>query len=79
MTTERNGKVSKLRGKIAALSRVRRSRNFVMEQLGGVAGASAVSAALAGMGGAAIAIATLDSTEKADFVEFTLDGEPVRG
>lgn len=79
MTTERNGKVSKLRGKIAALSRVRRSRDFVMEQLGGGVGASAVSAGLAGMGGAAIAIATLDSTEKADFVEFTLNGEPVRG
>ncbi|WYX22369.1 putative type VI secretion system effector [Achromobacter xylosoxidans] len=61
------------------MRRARRARDFVMEQLGGGVGATAVSAGLAGMGGAAIAIATLDSTEKADFVEFTLDGEPVRG
>lgn len=79
MTTERHDKVRKLAGKIAGLRRVRRSRDFVMEQLGGGVGASAVSAGLAEMGGAAIAIATLDSTEKADFVEFTLGGEPVRG
>lgn len=41
MTAERHDKVRKLAGKIAGLRRVRRSRDFVMEQLGGV-GASAV-------------------------------------
>lgn len=42
MTAERHDKVRKLAGRIAGLRRVRRSRDFVMEQLGGGVGASAV-------------------------------------
>lgn len=69
----------KLCGKIEGLTRSRRSRDFVMSQIGGGVEASAVSASLAGMGGAAISIASIDSNEKADFVEFSLNGESVRG
>lgn len=79
MTTEPNGNIRKLGGRITGLSRSRQSRDFVLDQIGGGVGASAVAAGLSGMGGAAIAIATLDSTEKADFVEFSIDGETVRG
>ncbi|AHC47726.1 hypothetical protein AX27061_3265 [Achromobacter xylosoxidans NBRC 15126 = ATCC 27061] len=42
MTAERHDKVRKLAGRIAGLRRVRRSRDFVMEQLGGGVGATAV-------------------------------------
>jgi hypothetical protein len=79
MTTEPNGSIRKLKGRITGLSRSRQSRDFVLGQIGGGVGASAVAAGLSGMGGAAIAIAALDSTEKADFVEFSVDGETVRG
>jgi hypothetical protein len=69
----------KLRGSIDGVKRSRRNRDFVMSQIGGGVGPAAVSASLAGMGGAAIAIATLDTTETADYVEFTLDGKPLQG
>ncbi|MFY3560368.1 hypothetical protein [Achromobacter xylosoxidans] len=42
MTAERHDKVRKLAGRIAGLRRARRARDFVMEQLGGGIGASAV-------------------------------------
>lgn len=72
-------KSRKLGGRIAGMKRSRRSRDFVLGQIGGDLGPSAVSASLAGMGGAAIAIATLDTSETADYVEFMLDGRPVTG
>ncbi len=50
-----------------------------MSQIGGNVSAAAVSAGLTGMGGAAITIATLDTTETADYVEFVLDEKPLRG
>lgn len=76
---EPEAKARKLCGQIAGLKRARRSRDFVLGQIGGDLGPSAVSASLAGMGGAAIAIATLDTSEAADYVEFTLEGRPLRG
>ncbi|MBC9903211.1 MULTISPECIES: putative type VI secretion system effector [Achromobacter] len=79
MTNELNGNVRKISGKITELKKSRRNRDFVLSQIGGDVGASAVSAALAGMGGAGIAIASIDSSESADFVEFSLNGEPVQG
>lgn len=79
MTNELNGNVRKIIGTITDLSKSRRNRDFVLSQIGGNLGASAVSAGLAGMGGAGIAIATIDSSETADFVEFSVNGEPVRG
>ncbi|MGE8686398.1 MAG: putative type VI secretion system effector [Achromobacter sp.] len=69
----------KLSGHIGELKRSCRTRDFVMSQIGGGVGPAAVSASLAGMGGAAISIATLDTTETADYVEFVLDGKPLRG
>ncbi len=79
MTNEFNGNIQKISGEITELKKTRRSRDFVLSQIGGNVGASAVSAALAGMGGAGIAIASIDSSESADFVEFSVNGEPVRG
>ncbi|CAB3742599.1 hypothetical protein LMG3458_05973 [Achromobacter deleyi] len=69
----------KLEGQITGLVRRRQNRDFVLGVMGGDVDASAVAASLAGMGGAAMAIASLDSRETADFVEFSLDGVPVRG
>ena len=69
----------KLRGHIGDLKRSRRTRDFVLGQIGSGLGPAAVSVGLAGMGGAGIAIATIDSSETADFVEFTVNGEAVRG
>lgn len=79
MTNESNGNVSKITGTITDLKKSRKNRDFVLSQIGKGVGASAVSAGLAGMGGAGIAIATLDSSETADFVEFTMNGETIRG
>jgi len=79
MANEENVSIQKLGGKIANLSRSRRKRDFVLSQIGGGVEASALSAGLTGMGGAGIAIASIDSTETADFVEFSLNGELVRG
>ncbi|SSW64472.1 putative type VI secretion system effector [Achromobacter agilis] len=79
MSNEPNGNIRKIAGKISDLSKSRRNRDFVLSQIGGDVGASAVAAGLAGMGGAGIAIATIDSSETADFVECTVNGEAVRG
>lgn len=74
-----NMALQKLSGKITDLKKSRRNRDFVLSRIGGDVGASAISAALAGMGGAGIAIASIDSSESADFVEFSINGEPVQG
>lgn len=71
--------VQKLSGEIRGLTRSRRRHDFVLSQIGGGLGPAAVSASLVGMAGAAISIATLDTAETADYVEFTLDGKPLRG
>jgi len=79
MTNGSNGKLEKISGTISGLSKSWRNRDFILSQIDGDVGASAIAAGMAGMGGAGIAIATLDSSEIADYVEFTLNGETVRG
>ncbi len=79
MTKESNDPLRKITGTISGLSKSRRNRDFVLSQMGKDVGASAVSAGLADMGGAGIAIATMDTSETADFVEFQVNGESVRG
>ena len=72
--------MKRLQGRIAGLRKTRKERDFVLSQIGGVGlGASAVGAALGGMSGASIGIATMDTEEAADYVEFELDGRPVQG
>lgn len=79
MTNESNDPVRKIAGTITGLRQSRRNRDFVLSRIGKDLDASAMSASLAGMGGTATAIAGLDSSETADFVEFTLNGTAVRG
>lgn len=70
-----------LNGQVRNLTRRRATRDFVLSQMGSNVGTApaAVSLALAGMGGAAISTASIDSNEEADYVEFDLEGQRVKG
>jgi hypothetical protein len=76
------GKAVKLTGRIANYRCVRASASFVysvgdQDKMGVVA----IAAALAGMSGQAASIAgyASDIDEPADYIEFDLDGEPIKG
>lgn len=72
--------LTRLQGRISGLRKSRKERDFVLSQIGGVGlGASAIGAAVGGMGGAAIGIATMNTEEEADYVEFDLDGKRIQG
>jgi hypothetical protein len=68
-------------GTVTGLLRRRVTKDFAMERVGGRVGTAASAAGFAamGMGGAAISAASLSAKEDADYVEFDLDGLPVRG
>ena len=74
--------LTKLTGKISNLKVTRASASFVFtegEQTG--LGVVAIAAAIAGLGGQAMAAASNASAveEEADYLEFELNGEPVKG
>ena len=72
----------KLKGTITEYSVSRGQASFVLsEKDQSVMGVIAISAALAGLSGPAISTATNSANvdEDADFVQFTLDGQPVKG
>lgn len=71
--------IRKLAGEITDLNKSSRRRDFVLSRIGAGTEGFAWAASLSGMGGAAVAVANLDTTETADYVEFTLDGKPLRG
>ncbi|KDB10168.1 hypothetical protein LIG30_0909 [Burkholderia sp. lig30] len=71
-----------LRGTIANLKRSKRSHDFVLTQVQQSAvGATAVGAAVMGMGGAAIGLTNMamNADEEAEWVEFDIDGKQVQG
>lgn len=69
----------RLEGTIDNLKRSRKRREFVLSQIGGDTGLTAMSAAASGLGGLAAGAASVEASEAADYVEFDLDGKPVRG
>ncbi len=74
------GTMERLSGTLSALRRTRQQREFVLEQIGGAGVApTAIAAALSGMGGAAIGIATMETGEEADHIEGEIDGMPFKG
>jgi hypothetical protein len=71
-----------LRGTITGLKTQRRRRDFVMSPAQhGYMEATAAGAALMGMGAQAMGLVNIsgNSEEEADWVEFELDGKPMRG
>lgn len=79
MVSEKLVGVQRLEGTIGNLRRSRKRRDFVLAEIGGDTRATAVGAALSGMGGLAIGAASIDSTEEADYVEFDLGDQSLRG
>ena len=72
--------IVKLSGPIRGLHKTRAEANFVFTETDRIKmGVIAVSAAIAGLAGQAIAVASSDFDEDADYLEFTLDGKPVKG
>lgn len=72
--------VVKLSGVMRGLRKVRAEANFVFTDADRAKmGIIAVSAAIAGLAGQAIATASASFEEDADYLEFTLDGQPVKG
>jgi hypothetical protein len=71
-----------IKGTISGLKTQRRRRDFVMSQAQhGYMEATAAGAALMGMGAQAMGLVNIsgNSEEEADWVEFELDGKPMRG
>src|ERR1700677_2604204 len=70
-----------LRGIIAKYRKKRELKEFVYAAAGGKAtGATAILAAMTGQSGAAMAgLNAMNIREEADFVEFEINGEPVKG
>jgi hypothetical protein len=81
MSTSTLGTTTLLRGTIANYRRKRQLKDFVYSATDRKAtGAAAILAALTGQGGAAVAgLNAMNVREEADFVEFELNGEPVKG
>lgn len=83
MTTEPHSVPSgivKVSGVMRGLRKTRAEANFVFTDAGRAKmGIVAVSAAIAGLAGQAISIASASFEEDADYLEFTLDGQPVKG
>lgn len=82
MSSEREYAVQVLRGSITNLKCRRRQQDFVLnEAQHAYMQATAVGAALAGMGASAIGLIQMsaNSEEEADWVEFELDGKQVEG
>jgi hypothetical protein len=82
LSKPQSGRLIKLSGKISGYKCVRASASFVytktdQQKLGVVA----IAAALSGMGGQAASVAGYASNveEPAEYLEFDLDGEPVKG
>ena len=74
--------LTKLSGRIQGYKRRREAASFVFSDADqNKMGAIAVAASLVGLGGAAVATAAnaTNVEEEADFVEFSLDGMPVKG
>jgi hypothetical protein len=70
----------KLSGTIHNLKVIRDSASFVFTQSGQTKlGVVAIAAALAGQGGQAMSAASSDSEEVAEYLEFELDGQAVKG
>ncbi|KDB10169.1 hypothetical protein LIG30_0910 [Burkholderia sp. lig30] len=79
---ERFGEVVLLHGTIKNLKRSKRSHDFVLTQIQQSAvGATAVGAAVMGMGGAAIGLTNMamNTDEEAEWVEFEIDGKQIQG
>lgn len=73
--------MEKLSGRVRNLLRRRVNEDFVLGEIGGRVGtdATAIGLAATGMTGAAMNVASIDSHEDADYVEFELDGCRVKG
>ncbi|KVV57907.1 hypothetical protein WT27_23530 [Burkholderia territorii] len=82
MSSEREYAVQVLRGTISKLKCRRRQQDFVLsEAQHAYIQATAVGAAVAGMGASAIGLiqSSANSEEEADWVEFELDGKQIEG
>ena len=81
MRTSTLGTTTLLRGTIVNYQKKRQLKDFVYTAADRKAtGAAAILAALSGQGGAAVAgLNAMNVREEADFVEFELNGEPVKG
>ena len=81
MNTSTLATATLLRGTIAKYRKKRQLKDFVYTAADRRAtGATAILAAMTGQGGAAVAgLNAMNVREEADFVEFEIDGEPVKG
>ena len=75
-----SNEIVKLSGVMRGLHKTRGEANFVFTETDrNKMGIIAVSAAIAGLAGQAIAVASSDFDEDADYLQFSLDGKPVKG
>ena len=72
--------LERLSGKIKNYTRTRKHADFVFDDSDKTKiGVVAIAAGLAGLSGQAISLASADTNEAADYIEFELDGKPVKG
>ena len=72
--------IQRLSGTIKNYTRTRKYADFVFNDSDKTAiGVVAIAAGLAGLSGQAISLASAETNEAADYIEFDLDGKPVKG